>query len=239
MHIIQPLMGTLRMPGHRLADADALWLFNEGSERVVYDLSRYKRTGYFVTNPLFPQWVMGDSGWAIKFTNQAISFGDHVYDNCINELTIVSKFKWNGGGADYGRLCDKYPGPCISVHNGIGTLRFLGYIDGDSRGAAWSANAVIGEWAVWAFRLGNGFQECYKNGHLADDALDGGPYAGVYSTGGANNFYVANRDADMNRHLAADIEFFYIFPRALSVPEIAFVSREPSCMLPDQFAIVA
>lgn len=229
MSRIQPIIrGTLLNQSHVLARGPVCYLpLNEGCGRYVWDLSR-RRRNWFISP--FPTWISGRSGHALNIAGGSIDVGDDVYKTCDNGLTIITKFRWNGGGELYGRICDKYPGSSIVLHRTAGGLRYYGKIGGTTRDVAWNtATAVVDEWAVWAFRLGNNFQEVYKNGHLADDTLGGGPYAGTYEDGGAVHLFVGDR-TDGNRSVNGRYECFYVFNYPMSVAEIVHISRELNCL---------
>ena len=212
----------------------AYYLMNEGAGSIVQDLSGNGNNGVFVANPL---WVYGQSGPAIDFSDDAINVGDVLGTEA--GVTIVCKFRWDGGGNSYNRIIDSYPGPSIVLNSPTGILGFYGKISGVTKDLSWTtAIAVSGETATWAFRLGNNLQECYKNGVLVDGALSAATGEGTYDDNGAVNMYIGNRESDMGRDYDGLIEYVYVYNRALSAGEILQLSRKPFCQLAQPRLIV-
>jgi len=227
-----PLGTTINKAIAKQLCLSSLWLENEGAGNSISDLSGNNPVGVFVGNPV---WKVDNQGYTIDFSDDAINIGGNIYDRCASELTIIVKLKWDGVANTYAMIIDKYPGVSIYKYPTLQeSLCFYGKIGGTGYDVRWvSAKVVSGEEAVWALRLGNGFQECYKNGKLSDAALAGGPYAGNYDIGTGVNAYIGNSASDMARDWSGLISYMMIFNRALTAFEIAHLYREPFYMFRD------
>lgn len=168
-------------------------------------------------------------GGALDFSKDDVNIGATVYDSVTTEMTIICCFMHQGEGSSYGRIIDKYPGPTLLVTTSNTALRFYGTIGGTNRDKEWTtAIYAENEWTTAAAVFGPSLQACYINGVLADGSLDGGPYAGAYSTGPGIDAVLGNRASDGRRDWDGLISYMIIYDRALLAWQVEKLHRNPN-----------
>lgn len=228
--LVKPRLGTPLVKGHRLSKGlVGCWLMNEGGGNIVNDLSGNGTTCSF-ENGL--TWGAGKYGSKTVFDgiDDKLS-GIKQPPTCLNQITIV----WSGllhsvasGGDVYGRIIDWYPAPSIyRVGGGDNRLAWYGNVGGTSRDYKISNTAFFDDTQHYGAVVFDGINtNVYKDGVLDKNNTD---YSGALSSP-INFFCIGSRAFDTHRTLYGELDYVYIYNRALTASEIAYLYRNPFAM---------
>ncbi len=240
---LKPTRGTfLSKPdgspkGCLTASLTCCWLMNEGAGNTVFNLSGKGKVMTFTAGAAKPVWQGGNSGSSIYFEG-----GDYISGPSLGTLslplTIVTSIKRSTTGAWDPILIthevnNKYYGATLNIHS-TGTV-WLQYGDGDSNTSydrntkSGTSSLAANQWYhVAGVIRGQNDMNIYLNG-----ADDGGSYSGsatnMDTSSGVPAFgrWIGH---DNDEYLNGNIEYIYLFNRALLASEIALLYREPFCM---------
>ena len=224
---IKPVLGNQLELGHPLATGlVGLWLMNEGSGNKVFDLSGNGNTGTFGAGAASPSWTSGDNGHALNFDGgDNVAVGNRPSLANLNEMTVICSMAHTAGSND--GIVSDWPGA---------TQRWLLWIS--------TVATKIG----FIVREGG----ANKEARLTNDYNDGlyHQYAGVFNgtnvsidVDGGKEIVVGDAVTAMDvetssvrigiyatEHMTGQIQYVYIYNRALSASEIALLYREPFIM---------
>ena len=216
---IKPFLGSQLELGHPLAQGFVgLWLMNEGSGKMVADLSGNNLNGTFGGNT---NWTSGKYGNAIDFPGVTDNITASTPSQIVDAITYVISFKLDVL-QDNGlmRLEDTF----VRIDS---SGNFEWWPDIDTVVIDYAAGLSVGVWhTVAVTQDSSNNYAMYLDGVLVKSgstvALDLVQVAndiviGAFTTGGI---------WDLN----GQISHIYIFNRALSSSEIALLYREPFCM---------
>ena len=227
MPLIKPIRGIQLSKSHPLARGlVGWWLFNEGLGNKVFDLSGNNQQGTFYNSPV---WTSGRYGSVVDFASGDSDYIKGTFNAYSHPITIATIFKTGASGT---------------------TRPFnIGEIDDDERYFALDAN--IGNdfsyWFryetssvilyttetpaanTWYFMVGVSASQTdhklyvngvYKNSSSADQG--GCPATDIFGIGALVRLNMVYSDCT--------VATCYVWNRALSASEIAWLYREPFCM---------
>jgi hypothetical protein len=223
--------------GCLIASLIGCWLMNEGSGDRVFDLSGNGNIGTFGSGTTRPFWQGGKSGSSVYFDSD-----DKISASSLGALslpiTIVASIKRSTTGvwdpifatheADncyYGAALIIQSGDMVGLQYGDGTGNFMA----DRNTKKGSSSLAASQWYTIAGVIrGQNDMSIYLDG-----VDDGGSYSGTGSAmDTSSGTPVFGRWAALatDQYLTGNIEYVYLFNRALSASEIALLYREPFCM---------
>jgi hypothetical protein len=220
--------------GCLIASLIGCWLMNEGSGNRVFDLSHNGYIGTFGSGAARPVWQGGKSGSSVYYDG-----GDNI--NCPSlgtislPLTIIASIKRSATGvwdpifvtheAD-----NCYYGAALIIQSS--DTVWLQYGDGDGNTSNdrntknGTSSLAANQWYTIAGVIrGQNDMDIYLDG-----ADDGGSYSGnatIMDTSSGEPALGRWAALSTDQYLTGNIEYVYLFNRALSAPEIALLKREP------------
>lgn len=238
--ILKPILGSQLQLGHPLSNSLVdLWLLNEGSGNKVYDLSGNGNTGTFGAGAASPTWVAGKSGYRIDFDDHDdyIDLGTNL-----NNILSVKNFSFvmrlcNPVGGQFifsNRKADDTDEVRVKYEDDTDGVRFI--YDDDDVGAVVVASNVdmsSGKSFDIAGTIDSSAIKIYVDGILKNTSDVSGSGSLVFddnSVIGARKTGGAYRDAGDATYYGGQLEFFYLYNRALSASEIAQHYWKPFCM---------
>ncbi len=223
--------------GCLIASLIGCWLMNEGTGDRVFDLSGNGNIGTFGSGAARPVWQRGKSGSSVYFDG-----GDNISCPSLGALslplTIVSSIKRSATGVwdpifVTHEVDDNYYGAALIIQSS--DTVWLQYGDGDGntqfdRNTKNGASSLaVNRWYTIAGVIrGQNNMDIYLDG-----IDDGGSYSGAATTMDTSSGEpVFGRWSALSTdpYLTGNIEYVYLFNRALSASEIALLYREPFCM---------
>jgi len=213
------------------------WLMNEGTGDKIFDLSDNGNIGTFDSGAARPEWQGGKSGSSIYFDG-----GDSISCPGLGALslpiTIVASIKRSATGVwdpifSTHIVDDVYYGVSLNIYSS--NAIWLQYGDGGGNFAAnrntknGTSSLSSNQWYTIAGVIrGQNDMDIYING-----VDDGGSYSGSatsMSTSSGVPSFGRWPALTSDQYLTGNIEYVYLFNRALSASEIALLHREPFCM---------
>jgi hypothetical protein len=210
---------------------------NEGAGNTVFNLSGKGKVMTFAAGAAKPVWQGGNSGSSVYFEGGDYTSGPNLGTLSL-PLTIVASIKRSTTGVWDPILIthevhNKYYGAALNIHS-TGTV-WLQYGDGDSN-TSYDRNTKSGTSSLAAnkwYHLAGVIRGQNDMNIYLNSADDGGSYSGTATTmDTSSGVPVFGRwiAPDTDRFLTGNIEYIYLFNRALSASEIALLYREPFCM---------
>ena len=228
-NIRKPLLGELLDYGNPFTKGlVGLWLMNEGSGNTIQDLSGNGNTGTFAGNT---SWIAGPHGTCLTLdgANDWVQLPAGLPAFGTGDFTIIAKVKCpqdNAFRAFLSRGDAIGDGEALFYKDNTDRLRFYG----DSGSVSATFDAAGDSWPddVWTLvgvtRSGS-LLTIYQNGVAG----------GIDATAGADlNDAASWRIGASNSgsyDYVGEMEYIYIYNRALSASEIAQLYREPFCMV--------
>ncbi|MBW7991896.1 MAG: LamG domain-containing protein [Planctomycetes bacterium] len=223
--------------GCLIASLIGCWLMNEGSGDRIFDLSGNGNIGTFGSGAARPFWQGGKSGSSVYFDG-----GDKISGPSLGSLslplTIVASIRRSATGAwdpifVTHEVNDNYYGAALVIQSSDRV--WLQYGDGEGNGSddrntknGVSSLAANRWYTIAGVIRGQNDMDIYLDG--VDDA---GSYSGTATTMDTSSGMPAlGRWPALatDQYLTGNIEYVYLFNRALSASEIALLNREPFCM---------
>lgn len=223
--------------GCLIASLIGCWLMNEGSGDRIFDLSGNGNIGTFGSGAARPVWQGGKFGSSVYYDG-----GDNV--SCPNlgtlslPITIVASIKRSATGVWHPifvthEVDNCYYGAALIIQSSDKV--WLQYGDGDGntqfdRNTRHGVSSLAAnQWYTIAGVIrGQNDMDIYLDG-----IDDGGSYSGTATTMDTSSGEPAfGRWPALatDQYLTGNIEYVYLFNRALSASEIALLDREPFCM---------
>ncbi len=223
--------------GCLIASLLGCWLMNEGSGDKIFDLSGNGNIGTFGSGAARPVWQGGKSGSSVYFDG-----GDKISGPSLGTLTlpltIVASIKRSATGVwdpifVTHEVDNYYYGAALIIQSADTT--WLQYGDGDGKGSEdrntrhGVSSLAANQWHTIAGIIrGQNDMDIYLDG-----VDDGGSYSGTATTMDTSSGEPAFGSwsaLSTDQYLTGNIEYVYLFNRALSASEIALLYREPFCM---------
>ncbi len=219
------------------ASLTGCWLMNEGAGNTVFNLGGKGKTMTFAAGAAKPVWQGGKSGSSLYFDGCDYTNGPNLGTLSL-PLTIVASIKRSTTGVWDPILIthevnNKYYGAALVIHS-TGIV-WLQYGDGDAN-TSYDRNTKSGTSSLAAdqwYHLAGVIRGQNDMNIYLNSADDGGSYSGTATTmDTSSGVPVFGRwiAPDNDHFLTGNIEYVYLFNRALSAPEIALLYREPFCM---------
>ena len=223
--------------GCLIASLIGCWLMNEGSGDRIFDLSGNGNIGTFGSGAARPVWQGGKFGSSVYYDG-----GDNV--SCPNlgtlslPITIVASIKRSATGVWHPifvthEVDNCYYGAALIIQSSDKV--WLQYGDGDGntqfdRNTRHGVSSLAAnQWYTIAGVIrGQNDMDIYLDG-----IDDGGSYSGAGTTMDTSSGVPAFGRwpaLSTDQYLTGNIEYVYLFNRALSASEISLLYREPFCM---------
>jgi len=220
-----------------IASLIGCWVMNEGTGDTVFDMSGNGNIGTFASGASRPVWQRGKSGSSVYFDG-----GDKIIGPSLGALslplTIVASIRrsstgvWNPIFVTH-EVDNCYYGAALIIQDA--DTVWLQYGDGDGntsndRNTRHGASSLAANrwYTIAGVIRGQNDMDIYLDG-----VDDGGSYSGAGTTMDTSNGEPAlGRWAALStdQYLTGNIEYVYLFNRALSDSEITLLYREPFCM---------
>jgi len=209
------------------------WLMNEGSGSKVNDLSRNGNDGIINSGT----WKYG----ILSFTDGYVNIGKSIPKNFSNQFTCVIKFRLNAAPATYQLIySDWYDNTHYSIHFAISdTVKPM--LQLSSTGANYdnltAPNALsAGNIYVEAATFNAGLFNLYENGKISATPKTSGTVKSIF-TGTVNDVWLFKKNQAPQPApfpFLADVEYCYVFNRALTASEVAWLYQDPYAMFQRQ-----
>jgi len=231
IHLLQkPLLGVPVNWSHPLARGlVGCWLMNEGGGDKIYDLSGNRNMGIFAAGSASPTWKPGKFGGTLYFGgDDYIDVSDSSSLNNISTtgaISIVVSFRATDlSGTIIRRLVSKLYTCFDFFYMCSGDTIQFDVNAAPLVGSVLTANQVYHTVATYDKNAGDNNQKIYLNGLLNAQTTE-------------TNGLVANDNVlrigsypTLARPHIGDIDYIYLYNRALSAAEIAQLYREPFAM---------
>ena len=223
--------------GCLIASLIGCWVMNEGSGDRIFDLSGNGNIGTFGSGAARPFWQGGKSGSSVYFDG-----GDKISTPSLGALslplTIVASMKRSATGVWHPifvthEVDNCYYGAALIIQSP--DIVWLQYGDGDGNTSSdrntrhGVSSLAANQWYTIAGVIrGQNDMDIYLDG-----VDDGGSYSGAATsmdTSSGEPAFGRWPALATNQYLKGNIEYVYLFNRALSASEIALLYREPFCM---------
>jgi len=213
------------------------WLMNEGTGDTIFEFSGNSNVMTFGAGASRPVWQRGKSGSSVYFDGSDKISGQS-FGALSLPLTIVASIKRSSTGAwdpifVTHEVDNCYYGAALIIQSS--DTVWLQYGDGDGntsndRNTRHGASSITANrwYTIAGVIRGQNDMDIYLDG-----MDDGGSYSGAGMTMDTSSGEPAfGRWAALanDQYLTGNIEYVYLFNRALSVSEIALLYREPFCM---------
>lgn len=224
MPLLKPIRGAQLNKSHPLARGlVGCWLLNEGSGKIVNDLSGNGNTGTFVNDV---SWSSGKCGSAVylPLATDHINLGKSLYGMGIRRhgTIIVSATMRVIGSSDQYFAYD-YDGVGFTMRKNAGSGSFDFYVYPNNHRITYTHNFVANKRYVMVGVMDGALMHLYMNGIWVQQANLG---EDIGASG--SSVRIGNTGTDS---LFGDVDHVMIYNRALSVSEIALLYRELSCMV--------
>lgn len=227
---LKPFRGARLNRTHPLARGlVGCWIFNEGSGDKVYDLSGYGNHGTLTNMDPPTDWVGGKHGWALDFDGS----NDDVqipYSNVLNppKFTMATSVRVDSGDGQYrtpigSRHGWNYTGYCLLTNKFVNNKWQVMIGNGTGWPTVTGSIAVLGKWIHLVGTYDGFVLRLYEDGVAV-----GVPNTCAFVPNTSVGFSIGSLPADL--WFPGLISEVYIYNRALSVEEVAWVYREPFCM---------
>ncbi|MHC4583482.1 MAG: LamG-like jellyroll fold domain-containing protein [Planctomycetota bacterium] len=213
------------------------WLMNEGTGDRIFDLSGNGNIGTFGSGAARPVWQPGKSGSSVYYDGD--DYISYPSPGALSlPITIIASIKRSSTGVwdpifITHEVNDNYYGTALIIQSGNTVwLQFgdgTGNLSSDRNTKNGTSSLAANQWYTIAGVIrGQNDMDIYLNG-----IDDGGSYSGNATTMNTSSGVPAfGRWTALatDRYLTGNIEYAYLFNRALSASEIALLYREPFCM---------